>query len=106
MHSRARSATAAAQFNYHVAATTPYIMRDGSEAVWLAYLERERNRVGSKLPSRKMDATTTIMKFGPTANHWNEYIFCADVGHCTEAVFLTGIPDMKETLPHVRSPSM
>ena len=91
---------AAAQFNYHVVATTPYIMRDGIETAWLAYLERERNRVGSKLPSRKMDATTTIMKFGPTANHWNEYIFCAYVGHCKEAVFLTGIPDMKETLPH------
>ena len=91
---------AAAQFKYHVAATTPYIMRDGSEAAWLAYLDRERKRVGSKLSAHKADATSTIMKFGPTADHWNEYIFCAYVGYCQEAVFLTGIPDIKETLPH------
>jgi hypothetical protein len=41
-----------------------------------------------------------IMKHGPTPNHWNEYIFCAYTGHQHEAVFLTGIPDIKESLPH------
>ena len=64
-------------------------------------LERERQRVGSKFPVRKMDATSYIMKHGPSANHWNEYIFCAYAGYCKEAVFLTGIPDVKESLPHV-----
>ena len=48
-----------------------------------------------------MGATRYIMKHGPTANHWNEYIFCAYAGHRKEAVFLTGIPDIKESLPHV-----
>ena len=91
---------AAAQFNYHLVATTPYVIRDGSEAAWIAYLARELGRVRSKTSARAMDTTTAIMKFGPTANHWNEYIFCAYVGHCTEAVFLTGIPDIKESLPH------
>ncbi len=47
-----------------------------------------------------MDATSYVMKYGPSVNHWNEYIFCAYVGHCKEAVFLTGIPDIKESLPH------
>jgi hypothetical protein len=83
-----------------VVATTPYIVRGGAETQWLAYLERERHRVGSKLPVRKMDATAYIMKHGPSANHWNEYIFCAYTGHCKEAVFLTGIPDVRESLPH------
>ena len=93
---------ASALFKYHVVATTPYILRGGSEAAWLAYLERERQRLGSKMKvlARNMDATGCIMKYGPSANHWNEYIFCAYVGHCQEAVFLTGIPDIKETLPH------
>jgi hypothetical protein len=91
---------ASARFAYHVVATTPYIVRGGAEAQWLAYLERERQRVGSKIPVRKMGATRYIMKHGPTANHWNEYILSAYAGHRKEAVFLTGIPDIKESLPH------
>ena len=91
---------ATALFGYHVVATTPYIVRGGGETPWLAYLERERQRVGSKIPMRNMDATTYILKHGPTVNHWNEYIFCAYTGHCGEAVFLTGLPDIKESLPH------
>ena len=91
---------ASALFKYHLVVTTPYILQCGSEAVWLAYLERERQRVGSKSPVRYMDLTSYIMKYGPSVNHWNEYIFCAYAGHCKEAVFLTGIPDIKESLPH------
>jgi hypothetical protein len=91
---------ASALFTYHVVATTPYILRGIPETVWLAYLERARRCFGSKIPVRNMDATAYIMKHGPSVNHWNEYIFCAYAGHCKEAVFLTGIPDMKETLPH------
>ena len=91
---------ASSQFEYHVTVTTPYVIRGGSEAAWLAYLERERQRVGSKIPVRSMDATSYIMKYGPSVNHWNEYIFCAYAGHCKEAVFLTGHPDIKESLPH------
>lgn len=91
---------ASAQFGYHVVVTTPYIVWGGGESDWLAYLERERQRLGSKVPMRKMNATTYILKHGSTVNHWNEYIFCAYAGHCQEAVFLTGIPDIKESLPH------
>ena len=87
-------------FDYHVVSTTPYVIGDGSEPAWLAYLDRERRRLSSKPLPRKIDATTYIMKHGPSVNHWNEYIFCAYAGHCNEAVFLTGIPDIKESLPH------
>ena len=87
-------------FDYSVVSTTPYVIRDGSELAWLAYLDRERCRLGSKPLQRKIDATTTIMKYGPSVNHWNKYIFCAYASHCNEAVFLTGIPDIKESLPH------
>ncbi len=31
---------------------------------------------------------------------WNEYIHCAYTGHQREAIFLTGIPDIRESLPH------
>lgn len=73
---------------------------DGSEPAWLAYLDRERRRLGGKPLPRKIDATTYIMKHGPSVNHWNEYIFCAYAGHRAEAVFLTGIPDIKASLTH------
>lgn len=91
---------ASALFDYHVVSTTPYVIAGGSEPDWLAYLDRERRRLGSKPLPRKLDATTYIMKHGPSVNHWNEYIFCAYAGHRTEAVFLTGIPDIKASLPH------
>ncbi len=91
---------ASALFDYHVVSTTPYVIRDGSEPAWLAYLDRERRRLGSKPLPHKIDPTIYIMKHGPSANHWNEYIFCAYAGHCNEAVFLTGIPDIKESLRH------
>jgi hypothetical protein len=88
------------RYDYHIAITTPYIVIGEPEPAWVAYLDRERRRVGSKALARKMDATAYIMKHGPSVNHWNEYIFCAYAGHRAGAVFLTGIPDNKESLPH------
>ena len=32
--------------------------------------------------------------------HLNEFILCAYTGHRHEAIFLTGIPDIRESLPH------
>jgi hypothetical protein len=91
---------AGSRFDYHVAITTPYIIIGEHEPAWLAYLDRERRRIGSKALARKMDATAYTMKYGPSVNHWNEYIFCAYAGHRVDAVFLTGIPDNKKSLPH------
>jgi hypothetical protein len=88
-----------ARLDYHFVFTTAYIINVG-EREFKAYLDCERGRLGSRVLPRKMDTTTFIMKHGPTANHWNEYIFCAYAGHQHDAVFLTGIPDIKESLPH------
>jgi hypothetical protein len=43
---------ASALFNYHVAVTTPYVIRGFPEAAWVSYLNRERHRIGSKIPVR------------------------------------------------------
>lgn len=91
---------ASALFDYHVVSTTPYVITGGSEPDWLAYLDRERRRLGSKPLPRKIEATIYIMKHGPSVNHWNEYIHCVYAGYRPEAVFLTGIPDIKASLPH------
>jgi len=65
-----------------------------------AAFAREVGRMGSRNLPGKLEASAYIMKHGPTLNHWNEYIFCAYTSHQHNAVFLTGIPDIKESLPH------
>ena len=85
----------------HIVFTTPYVIRDHSERAFVDYLERElaRMRAKKKLPGTD-DAHGHLMKYGPDPNHWNEYIHCAYSGHQHEAIFLTGIPDIRESLPH------
>jgi hypothetical protein len=89
-----------ALFDYHVVFNTPYILVGVTEPMFASYLDREVGRMGSRKLPGKLDARAYIMKHGPTPNHWNEYVFCAYTGHQHEAVFLTGIPDIKESLPH------
>jgi hypothetical protein len=89
-----------ALFDYHVVFNTPYILVGVTERMFADYLIRETGRLGSRIRPEKLDASAYIMKHGPTPNHWNEYIFCAYTGHQHNAVFLTGIPDIKESLPH------
>jgi hypothetical protein len=89
-----------ALFKYHIVFNTPYVLVDVTERMFADYLGREIGRMGSRTLPGKLEASAYIMKHGPTANHWNEYIFCAYTGHRHDAVFLTGIPDIKESLPH------
>jgi len=89
-----------ALFDYHIVFNTPYILVDVTERMFSDYVAREIERMGSRTLPGKLEASAYIMKHGPTANHWNEYIFRAYTGHQHEAVFLTGIPDIKESLPH------
>jgi hypothetical protein len=89
-----------AMFNYHIVFNTPYILVNVTESTFADYLAREIGRMGSRTHPGKLEASAYIMKHGPTANHWNEYIFCAYTGYQHDAVFLTGIPDIKESLPH------
>ncbi|MBO0755634.1 MAG: hypothetical protein J2P54_07215 [Bradyrhizobiaceae bacterium] len=89
-----------ARFDYHVVFNTPYILVGVTERMFADYLAREIGRLGSRPRPAKLEASAYIMKHGPTPNHWNEYIFCAYAGYQYDAVFLTGIPDIKESLPH------
>lgn len=82
---------------YHVAFTTPYVLIDATKKDWIDFLRR--NMVGVKA-SREVDALDRLMKFGPTRNYWNEFVFCAYHHHQPDAIYLAGIPDLKSTLPH------
>ena len=85
--------------NYHVISTTPYVVINTTEKMWLDYIERELARISTQKTKKPLDAEY-LLKHGPTLNHWNEYVFLAYVNHQTDAVFLTGIPDIRESLPH------
>jgi hypothetical protein len=40
------------------------------------------------------------MKFGPKKSYWNEFVLLAFHHHQADAIYLSGIPDLKSTLPH------
>lgn len=82
---------------YHVAFTTPYVLIDATEIDWTAYLKR------SLLEKSDSDACCDLnglMKFGKSANHWNEFVFQAYHHSQMDAIFLAGLPDVKGSLPH------
>jgi len=82
---------------YHVAVTTPYILRGAPVPQWIEYFARHQiipATVGLDERLRQH------MKLGPTPEYWAEYIFWGYVNHRSDAVFLTGFPDRPETQPH------
>ena len=87
---------------YHVFFTTPYLMIQTTESMIAAYLKREIKRLDDRRLPREMDARDFILKHGPSPNHWNEYIFCAYRNHRSDVVFISGVPDNNESLPHGR----
>ena len=87
---------------YHVFFTTPYIVIQTTETMIAAYLKREIKRLDGRRLLREMDAREFVLKHGPSPNHWNEYIFCAYSNYRNDAVFVAGVPDDSESLPHGR----
>ncbi len=86
---------------HHIVINTPYVIRDYPERAFVDCLKRELGRLkAKKRPAGTGDAHHHLMKYGPDPNHWNEYVFCAYTGHQHDAIFLTGIPDIRRTLPH------
>ena len=81
--------------NYQVAVTTPYILTEATETDWTAYLNRAMLGLGTG--DQRLHE---LLKYGSWTHHWNEFVFKAYHHHQADAIFLTGIPDMKATLPH------
>jgi hypothetical protein len=82
---------------YWVAMTTPYILLGASKADWLAFLKRTMVHCDGPNDATRLH---NLLKFGLEPNYWNEFVFKAYQNYQADAVFLTGIPDMKATLPH------
>ncbi len=76
---------------------TPYILRDFSKQDWIAYLERS---IAESEIDDERDALYDFMKYGDYPEMWLDYIMDGYSGFQDDAIFLTGIPDIEESLPH------
>jgi hypothetical protein len=87
--------------DYQIAFTTPYVLIGATKTDWTAYLKKS---VLGAADTRK--AMHEYLKFGKAAHSrkpdesWNEFIFQAYHHHQSDAIFLTGLPDVKGSLPH------
>jgi hypothetical protein len=95
-------------FGYSVVLTTPYVIgrveKDlfywiGDEGEWIAFLDRTLQKTGR---SDRNSAYEELMKHGLNRHYWNEYIFEAYVNHTSNAIYLTGLPDIPLSRPHSR----
>lgn len=80
-----------------VAMTTPYVLLDASKMEWIDFLRRTMLQCKG---ADELKRLYNLLKYGLDQNYWNEFVFKAYVNYQADAVFLTGIPDIKATLPH------
>ena len=78
----------------HVVFTTPYVVVHPDYSDWMAYFRRTFS------PTAPMDDYERHMKYGPTREYWNDFVFEAYVNHQSDAIFLAGLPDIPESRPH------
>jgi hypothetical protein len=83
--------------DYHVALTTPYVLLGFGKADWTAYLSK--SLIGLTAPEKRR-RLHELLKYGREPNQWNEFIFLAYHHHQFDAIFLTGLPDVRGSLPN------
>ena len=82
-------------FDYHLAFTTPYVLTGSNKSDWTAYLKKSILQADDE-----RTALDESLKYGNDPRSWSEYIFLSYHHHQHEAIFLTGLPDVKDSLPH------
>lgn len=82
---------------FHVLFTTPYILIESTKDDWTQFLKRTLLKIEGGNDKERLHG---LLKFGLSANYWNEFVFTAYHHHQGDAIFLAGIPDLKATLPH------
>ena len=74
--------------------TTPYVVVHPDLDEWLAYFRRALPATGD------IADYEGHMKYGPTREYWNDYVFEAYVNHQADAIYVAGLPDVPESRPH------
>jgi hypothetical protein len=92
--------------------TTPYNLIAPGKEEWTAFLYRTMAKTGLPIsqpaPVRcsatyqvdRYPALESLMKYGLHRNYWHEFILLAYYNHRHDVIFLTGLPDVPESLPH------
>jgi hypothetical protein len=89
--------------------TTPYNLIAPGKEDWIAFLRRTMAKtglpVGQTAPHEtdqadRYPALGALMKYGLHSNYWHEFVFLAYHSHRHDVIFLTGLPDVPESLPH------
>ena len=78
----------------HIVFTTPYIVLHPRPHDWLAYCSRTFSETA------RVEDYERHMKYGPTREYWNDFVFEAYVNYRAEAIYLAGLPDVPESRPH------
>jgi len=76
--------------DYSLVNMTPYVVLSYGENDWLKFFKK--NEVNK-------DNFHNFMKFGPQKNYWNEFVFWGYCNFTNEAIFISGLPDKKESWP-------
>jgi hypothetical protein len=75
--------------------TTPYVLAQPQLPEWRKYFRRA-------VPGAGPGDYERHVKYGPTRDYWNEFIFEGYMNHRPEAIYLAGLPDIPESRPHSR----
>ncbi|MGI9274579.1 MAG: hypothetical protein ACR2PT_06965 [Endozoicomonas sp.] len=74
---------------YHVAFTSPYVIRDVSEAGLKSCILRMLPKMAKRGYSEGYEG---LMKWGPSDKYWNEFIMMAYSNYAHDVIYLTGYP--------------
>ena len=85
----------AESFDYHIVLTTPYVLLGASREDWTAFLNRSLLDAADK-PRGRHD----LLKYGSDRVNWCEFVFQAYHHGEYDAIYLTGLPDVADSLPH------
>jgi hypothetical protein len=89
--------------------TTPYNLIAPGKEEWTAFLYRTMAKIalpmgqtatGKTARAGRYPALEALMKYGLHSNYWHEFVCLAYHSHRYDVIFLTGLPDVPESLPH------
>ena len=83
--------------DYHIVMITPYVLMGHTKKEWIKFFSRSSININDADRERKMEKLT---KCGNARHYWNNYIMDAYAYNRCDVIFLKGIPDLPETLPH------
>jgi len=88
--------------SYHLCITTPYVLLSQSARDWIGFFERNLIRAGNEDFEKRL---FEFMKYGPSGKrlYWHEYIMQAYANFEPGHIYLTGLPDVASSRPHVPS---